>query len=138
MATFPSKLLAKNPAWAKAIAEQTPIATAERRRPSDVPEMNATERRYADRLRTLVDAGEVLWFAFNEVRLRVGVGAYYKPDFFVQYADGRIECHETKGFEREAAMVRIKAAANLFPRIAFVLVKRQGGQWAYEQIGGGK
>jgi hypothetical protein len=135
MAVLTRKQIAENPAWAAELAKAD-SGTKPRRRPGGVPEMNGLERAYNQRLLTLVAAGEVLWFAFNDVRLRVGIGAYFKADFVVQYADGRIECHETKGYERVAAMVRIKGAALRYPHVRFVLVKAApGGGFTYETIG---
>jgi hypothetical protein len=100
--------------------------------------MNKTEQAYGQYLDTLKFAGEVRWWAFQPVRLLIAQGdkaAYYRPDFWVQLADGSFEFHETKGFEREAALVRIKVAAGLYP-IPFVLVKRDGGMgWTRELFG---
>lgn len=131
MGVITTKQASTNPAWANALG----VAPKARKRPGGVAAMNGLERDHNARLLTLVAAGDVLWFAFNDVRLRIGVGAYFKPDFFVVYADGRIECHETKGFEREAALTRIKAAALRYPHIGFILVKSEGSSWGFETIG---
>lgn len=53
---------------------------------------NRLESAYAERLEWLQRAGEVLWFKFEGVRLRLGEGSYFKPDFAVMTKDGsRIE-----------------------------------------------
>ncbi|MGD0968655.1 MAG: hypothetical protein ABR949_10240 [Candidatus Aquilonibacter sp.] len=52
----------------------------------------------------------------------------YTPDFAVMLADGSLEMHETKGFMREDALVKIKLAAELFP-FRFFLVKRDRDGW---------
>jgi hypothetical protein len=134
MGTFSRKDLATNPAWAKALGD----APRGKRRPTGGPAMNATEAAYARHLMVRRAAGEVVWWAFNAVRLRIALGfraAWFKPDFLVEVPGGRFEFHETKGHEREAAMLRLKVAAGMFP-IPFVLVKRDGaGGWTYEDFG---
>lgn len=95
-------------------------------------EMNKTEAAYAQYLELLRQAGEILWFAFEHVRLKIGEGAYFAPDFFVMRADFTLEAHEVKGFMRPDSLVRLKCAAGLFPFV-FKLVrqipKRDGGGW---------
>lgn len=111
------------------------------RRPSCGPKMNATEEAYNAHLRTRHAAGEVLWWAFNAVRLLITDGdfaAFYKPDFTVIMWDGTTQYHETKGFEREAAMLRLKVAAGIYTFAKFVLVKRYESAWSYEFFSTGK
>jgi hypothetical protein len=137
-----------NPDMAKAIAQQMADAhgspeverQAETRRPTE-PTMNKTERLYGERLDRMKTAGTVKWWAFNKVRLRIADGekaAWYKPDFFVEFADGHFEMHETKGFERARGMLALKVAAGQFPMFRFVLVKRVKGEWVCEEFGGAK
>lgn len=104
----------------------------EQRKPP-VRGMNKTEAAYERHLYALVEAGEVLWYRFEPMRLRLANGAYYKPDFGVKLRDGSLEFHETKGHWREAARVRIKVAAELFP-FRFIAVTRNGGGWAREEF----
>ena len=101
--------------------------------------MNATEAAYAQRLELLRRAGEVEWYRFEPFRLRLGVGnSFYCPDFLVLPASGFLEVHEIKGFAREAGMVRLKCAAELFPIFNFRLVrakpKQLGGGWEVEAV----
>ncbi len=99
--------------------------------------MNGTEAAYATVLEGLKQAGQVHWYSFEPWKLRLADGAYYKPDFGVMTADGFLECHEVKGFWREAARVRIKVAASLYP-FRFVAVQKvpnkDGGGWKYEEF----
>jgi len=97
--------------------------------------LNKTERDYETILMARRAAGEILWYRFEGLAFRLATGAYYRPDFVVQLADGTIECHEVKGHWREAARVRIKVAANNFP-FRFVAVKRKGKGWEVEEISG--
>lgn len=95
--------------------------------------MNKTEAAYAQHLEARRLAGEVLWWRFEPMRLRLANGAWFKPDFGVKLIDRSLEFHETKGFWREAARVRIKVAAELFP-FRFIAVKRKGGGWEREEF----
>lgn len=78
---------------------------------------------------------------YEPIKLKLGRGAYYTPDF-VEWSDSgdpRPICWEIKGpFFREAARVRIKVAASKFPRMRFIVVRRkpkkEGGDWYEEEI----
>ena len=91
--------------------------------------MNKTEARYAGHLQQLSLAGEVCYFKFESVKLRLADSTFYLPDFLVMKSDGVIEFHEVKGFMRDDAAVKIKVAADLFP-FRFLLVKAgRKGSW---------
>lgn len=94
-------------------------------------EMNQTERRYADRLETLYKAGEIAWYAFEPMNLRLGDKCFYRVDFMIMLNDGRLEAHEVKGFWTDDARVKIKVAAEKFP-FPFVAVKWVKKQWEFE------
>lgn len=106
----------------------------ETRKPPIPRGMNSTERRYAERLEARRQAGEIRKWVFEGVRLKLGAGAWYKPDFYVVGPDRRIQLHEIKGMWREAARVRIKAAASAYPEIYFVAIRDVGGRWQFEEI----
>lgn len=91
--------------------------------------MNRWEREYAQRLRELQMAGEVLWFAYEKVKLKLADGTHYTPDFLVVTKAMRIEFREVKGFLRDDAAVKFKVAAELFPHFRFVMVTKDGGAW---------
>ncbi len=74
--------------------------------------MNKTEAAYAQKLELHKRAGEVLWYAFEGVTLKLADGCRYTPDFAVMLADGVIEMHEVKGYWTEDARAKIKVAAN--------------------------
>jgi hypothetical protein len=145
MPTFPADIIRK-PEWKAIIAAEMarhhgPAEVekqAEVRRPTE-PAMTKLERLYGEKLDRMKAAGQVMWWAFNQVRLRIATGekaAWYKPDFFVQFADGHFEMHETKGFERQRGLLALKVAAGQFPMFRFVLVKRVKGEWTYEEFKG--
>ena len=102
--------------------------------------MNKTERQYADRLEILRRAGEVQWFTFESVKLRLANNTFYTPDFAVMNAEGELEMHEVKGFWRDDARVKIKVAASMYP-FRFIAVRKKpksrGGDWEFEEFVGG-
>lgn len=99
--------------------------------------MNKTEAAYASHLEHRKVAGEVAWYKFEGVKLRLADNTFYSPDFAVMLADGAMECHEVKGFWQDDARVKIKVAADLYP-FRFIAIKAQtkkaGGGWAIEDF----
>ena len=97
--------------------------------------MNKLEGSYAQRLELERVAGIWQWWAFEPLKLRLAAGAWYTPDFAMLDPGGHLVIHETKGHWREAAMVRIKVAAELYPFFRFIAVtkqrKRDGGAWVF-------
>jgi hypothetical protein len=96
-------------------------------------EMNKTEAAYAAQLEVRKSLGEILWWRREPMRLRLADDSYYKPDFGVLPANRVFELHETKGFWREAARVRIKVAAELFP-FKFIAITRAKDGWEREEF----
>ncbi|MGE8218564.1 MAG: DUF1064 domain-containing protein [Stenotrophomonas acidaminiphila] len=99
--------------------------------------MNQTEAAYAEHLRALQHAGEILWFRFEGIKLRLADNTFYTPDFAVLAADGVMELHEVKGFWQDDARAKIKIAADQYP-FRFIAVrvrpKKEGGGWAVEEF----
>lgn len=97
--------------------------------------MNKLEARYARELALWQRAGDIAWWGYEPLRFRLGDGAWFTPDFIVVRATGAIEAHETKGFMREAARVRLQVAATLYPWLAFIVLYPNGGAgWRREEI----
>ena len=96
--------------------------------------MNKLESRYAMRLEAMRAAGELACWTFEAVKLRLADKTFYTPDFIVMHLNGDIEFHETKGFWRDDARVKIKVAAELFPMFSFVAVQwsSKTKNWAFE------
>ncbi len=92
--------------------------------------MNRTEAGYAEMLER---DPSVSWWKYEGLKLRIGDGAFYTPDFIVMKTDLTLEIHEVKGFWQEAAKVRIKVASDLYP-FKFKAIKRQKGQWVVEEF----
>jgi hypothetical protein len=98
-------------------------------------ERNKTEAAYELLLQQMQAAGEVLWFAFEGVKLRLADNTFYTPDFAVMLSSGVMEMHEVKGFWHDDARVKIKVAAELYPFRFLAAVpqkKKDGGGWAIE------
>ncbi len=99
---------------------------------------NQTEARYGEYLEQLKRAGEILWYKFEGIKLRLADNTFYTPDFCVMAADGVIECHEVKGFWAPQGRVKIKVAADIYP-FRFLAVKarskKAGGGWEVEFFG---
>lgn len=100
-------------------------------------ELNKTEQAYRAHLEALKQAGEVLWYRFEGVKLRLADNTFYTPDFAVMLANGELEMREVKGFWQEDARVKIKIAAAQYP-FRFIAVtaraKKHGGGWNVEEF----
>ena len=100
-------------------------------------QLNKTEMEYQRLLDTRKLAGEVLWYKFEGLKLRLADNTFYTPDFAVMLADNSMECHEVKGFWQDDARAKIKIAADLYP-FRFVAVKVQpkkdGGGFSVEEF----
>lgn len=98
-------------------------------------EMNKTEAAYAEYLGGLMAIGDVLWFKFEAIKLRLAPNTFYTADFFVLAGDGVLEVHEVKGFWEDDARVKIKVAASMYPFRFKAVTKRavkRGGGWDEE------
>ena len=94
--------------------------------------MNNTEKAYAQHLEIQKREGEINYYSFDGINLRLADNTFYKPDFLVMRADGQLEIHEVKEFWTDDALVKIKVAADKFP-FKFIAVmkqtKKNGGGW---------
>lgn len=101
-------------------------------------EMNKTEARYDQHLTWLKNAGEILWYRFECIKLRLADNTFLSVDFFVMTADGTLEAHDVKGAKAiitEDAKVKMKVAAETFPFVfRYVFPKPKGEGWIIEVI----
>lgn len=95
--------------------------------------MNKTEADYAKYLEALKQAGEVLWYEFEPMNLRLADKCFYAIDFLVLVKSGQLECHECKGYWQDDALVKIKAAAAKFP-FRFIAVRHIKGEWEVREF----
>lgn len=104
--------------------------------------MNKTERAFFEYLKAQYQNATHIPQATS---FRLANNSSYRPDFIsittlhdaseCGSAVVRITAWETKGFAREAAVVRIKVAASLYRWISFRLVTRtKGGGWDVQEI----
>lgn len=100
-------------------------------------QMNKTESEYCQLLELRKRAGEIVWYRFEGVKLRLADNTFYTPDFAVMLSTGEMEMHEVKGFWTDDARVKIKVAAEQYP-FRFIAVKpkakKAGGGWEVEEF----
>jgi hypothetical protein len=111
-----------------------PMPTPRARVESSDGRMNKTEAAYAGELEIRRLAGEIAWYRFEAIKLRLAAKTFYTPDFLVVLADGEVQFHEVKGFWRDDARVKIKVAAEQFPFVFIAIHKTKGG-WETEYFG---
>jgi len=99
--------------------------------------MNKTEAAYQQHLELRKHAGEIVWYRFEGIKLRLADKTFYTPDFAVMLTDGAMELHEVKGYWLDDARAKTKIAAEQYPfRIIAVTAKskKAGGGWAIEEF----
>lgn len=104
--------------------------------------MNKTESAYADWL-TAEPTVLRWWYEPGTFRLShpdSGQPAKVTPDFLVQMIDGVTFVDDVKsgGLDDNAALVRMKCAAELYPlwiwRLVRPIPKRDGGGWTWQEV----
>lgn len=92
-----------------------PFKIRGRGRPKKKTGMNGLETWYAEQLQADLLTGKILYWAYEPLKFKLADGAWYTPDFLVMHPMGEIQLVETKGHWEEAARVRIKVAAQIYP-----------------------
>lgn len=99
--------------------------------------MNQTEKKYAQHLALLKQAGAILWFEFECIKLKLADNTHFTPDFALMGSDGVLELHDVKGARaivQDDARVKMKWAADRYPfRICYVFPVKGGG-WEIEEV----
>jgi hypothetical protein len=100
------------------------------------PYANGLEADYAALLEVRKRAGELHDWRYQPLRLILADRTTYEPDFLVIAPDLTLELHETKGWFRDDARVKVKVVARLFPWFKIVIVTRKSQRqgWQYEEI----
>lgn len=98
---------------------------------TDEAELNKTELAFLYWLRATRTHEDI---GVQNLTFKLGDNCRYTPDFSA-VRDRRLYIYEVKGFWRDDARVKIKAAARMFRWACFVAVqKRKGGGWEFELI----
>lgn len=123
---------------ARPAAKPLPVAVGIVEPPELNPAMNKTEAEYAGMLEARRLRGEVAWWRYEAITLKLADNTRYTPDFLVMLPDGVLEIHETKGgFIREDGWLKLKVAAALFPFRFFLCQKaskKDGGEWSIRRV----
>lgn len=102
--------------------------------------MNKTEQAFAQHLDLLKHAGEIQWWKFEGIKLRLADNTFLTVDFAVLPASGYLEMIDVKGAKgvvTEDFKVKIKTAADIYPlvfKVAYPIPKKAGGGWDIETI----
>lgn len=95
---------------------------------------NKTEQAYGDLLAARMHNGEILWYRFEAIKLRLADNTFYTPDYPLITAAGALEFHEVKGRWTDDARVKIKVAAAQYP-FRFLAIQRAGRHgWRIEDL----
>lgn len=94
---------------------------------------NGLEREYGKLLEEMKRNGEIVDYFFEGMTLKLADDCRYTPDYLVVYPD-HFECHETKGFWREDARIKIKVAAKSYPYFIFKAIRLEKSEWKIEEF----
>lgn len=100
-------------------------------------EMNKSEAAYAVELERQKYVGEIQWWRFEGIKLRLADNTFLTIDFPVMRADGLLEMREVKGHWQEDARAKMKIAASMYPFRFIALTarpKKDGGGWNVEEF----
>lgn len=98
---------------------------------------NKTEAAYDAHLAMRKRLGEVLWYRFEGITLKLGDDCRLTPDFAVLLADGSLELHDTKVIHRgkkrahveDDALAKMRVAADMFPFTIRMVWPSPNGEW---------
>lgn len=95
--------------------------------------MNKTEAAYAAELEMRRRVGDILWYKFEGLKLRLADNTFLTPDFFVMGKDFALEVVEIKGYWTDDARAKTKIAASMYP-FKFTAIKKVKGGWESEEF----
>lgn len=99
--------------------------------------MNKTEKAYSRHLEHRKYLGEVVYWGFEPVKLRIADNCFYTPDFLVITKDGGVEFHDSKAWWKSAnkvgatedSVVKMKAVAEMYPFFKILATWLKNGVW---------
>jgi hypothetical protein len=97
--------------------------------------MNKLETAFGQVMAARLHVGEITWYGFEAIKLRLADKTFYTPDFpAIAAVDGVLEFYEVKGRWMDDARVKIKVAAEQFPCFRFFGIRRVKGEWLRENF----
>lgn len=104
-------------------------------------QMNKTESRFhAEWIAPRVLAGEIVWWCFEAITLKIAEDCRITIDFFIMLSSGELQAIDVKGSSAvvmDDALVKLKVAADKFPwPVAMVMPKKKtdGGGWEFKWV----
>ena len=99
-------------------------------------QMNKVENAFADYLDDLKKSGELSWWAFECIKLRLADNTHYTVDFMVMRSTGELEAYEVKGgYAFDDSLVKLKVANDKFPWPFYLVKKAKGGGFDIKKVG---
>lgn len=98
-------------------------------------ERNKTERAYEQHLDLLLRAGEIWWYRFEAIKLRLADNTFLTVDFALLNKEGVLELHDVKGspaIVQEDAKVKLKCAADQYPFLFKMVFPAKGAKGAWD------
>lgn len=102
--------------------------------------MNKTEIAYSQHLEALKSCGEIVWWKFEAIKLRLADNTFLTVDFSILTKECALEMIDVKGAKAiytDDAKVKMKVAAEIYPfvfKVAYPKPKRDGGGWLVEEV----
>lgn len=112
-------------------------------------EMNKTETAFAKHLEERRIVGEILWWKFEAIKLRLADGCFLTMDFAVVDAARQLVLYDVKGkmrktrangtkydaaFAQDDSKVKIKLAADMYPFVMRMVYPATGGGWNEDEF----
>jgi hypothetical protein len=133
------------------LAEEPAVALPKAKGRVEPPkEMNKTERSFSFHLAAQERAGEILYWDYESITLKLAADCRLTMDFFVVAANMEITLYDVKGrrkFKRDDgsfyfgplvtddAAVKLKVAADKYPFLTFMMVwPSESGGWDFREI----
>jgi len=102
--------------------------------------MNKTEAAFFRVVEVRRMGGEFAQVGFETVTFRLGYDCRYTPDVACWTPNGNVVCFEVKGrkgrtyYARDDSLVKLRAAAAMYPKVKFILVWPDGEGWETKEI----
>lgn len=93
--------------------------------------MNKTESQYAWILEAQKRSGEIKWYGFEKIKLKISsLNCWYNIDFMVVDKDDVVKMIEIKGGHIwDDSIVKFKAVCELYPFVKFIMIQYKNKEW---------